>query len=68
MGELTDKVTGRAKQAAGDITGDEETRREGVRDERKGEAKGADQRRGRQGEGRHRPSEGQGFPRLIQAS
>lgn len=41
MGELTDKVTGRAKQAAGDITGDEETRREGVRDERKGEAKGA---------------------------
>ena len=41
MGELTDKVTGRAKQAAGAITGDDETRREGVRDERKGDAKGA---------------------------
>ena len=41
MGELTDKVTGRAKQAAGAITGDDATRREGVRDERKGDAKGA---------------------------
>ena len=41
MGELTDKVTGRAKQAAGAITGDDDTRREGVRDERKGDAKGA---------------------------
>ena len=41
MGEITDKVTGRAKQAAGAITGDDETRREGVRDERKGDAKGA---------------------------
>jgi uncharacterized protein YjbJ (UPF0337 family) len=41
MGELTDKATGRAKQAAGAITGDDETRREGVRDERKGDAKGA---------------------------
>jgi len=41
MGELTDKVTGRAKQAAGAITGNDETRREGVRDERKGDAKGA---------------------------
>ena len=41
MGELTDKVTGRAKQATGAITGDDETRREGVRDERKGDATGA---------------------------
>ncbi len=41
MGELTDKATGRAKQAAGAVTGDDETRREGERDERKGEAKGA---------------------------
>ena len=41
MGELTDKVTGRVKQAASDITGDDATRREGVRDERKGDAKGA---------------------------
>jgi uncharacterized protein YjbJ (UPF0337 family) len=41
MGEITDKVTGRAKQAAGAITGDDETRREGARDERKGDAKGA---------------------------
>ena len=41
MGEKTDKVTGRAKQAAGALTGDEETRREGEREERKGEAKEA---------------------------
>jgi len=41
MGALIDKLTGRAKQAAGAITGDDKTRREGVRDERKGEAKGA---------------------------
>jgi uncharacterized protein YjbJ (UPF0337 family) len=34
-----DKITGRFKQAAGDLSGDEELRREGLRDERKGEAK-----------------------------
>jgi uncharacterized protein YjbJ (UPF0337 family) len=36
---LTDKVTGRIKQAAGDLTGDESIRREGRDEERKGEAK-----------------------------
>jgi uncharacterized protein YjbJ (UPF0337 family) len=36
---LTDKITGRLKQAAGDLTGDDEIRREGVAEERKGEAK-----------------------------
>jgi uncharacterized protein YjbJ (UPF0337 family) len=36
---LTDKVTGKAKQAAGDITGDSSLRREGKQEERKGEAK-----------------------------
>lgn len=36
---ITDKVTGRIKQAAGDLTDDEKTRRQGVREERKGEAK-----------------------------
>ena len=36
---ITDKVTGKAKQALGDITGDSETRREGVKEERKGEKK-----------------------------
>ena len=36
---LTDKVTGKAKQAVGDITGDSETRREGLQEERKGDAK-----------------------------
>jgi len=41
MGEITDKMTGRAKQAAADLTGDDEKRREGVRDERSGKAKGA---------------------------
>jgi uncharacterized protein YjbJ (UPF0337 family) len=36
---LIDKVMGRLKQAAGDIADDPELRREGVLDERKGEAK-----------------------------
>jgi uncharacterized protein YjbJ (UPF0337 family) len=36
---LIDKITGRAKQAVGDITDDGATKREGVKEERKGEAK-----------------------------
>ena len=36
---LMDKISGRAKQAAGDIAGDSSTRREGKNEERKGEAK-----------------------------
>jgi uncharacterized protein YjbJ (UPF0337 family) len=36
---ITDKITGRVKQAAGDLTGDESLREEGLADERKGEAK-----------------------------
>ena len=36
---IMDKITGRAKQAAGDIAGDASTRREGKNEERKGEAK-----------------------------
>jgi uncharacterized protein YjbJ (UPF0337 family) len=36
---IMDKITGRAKQAAGDVTGDASTRREGQREERKGEEK-----------------------------
>lgn len=36
---IMDKITGKAKQAAGDLTGDAATRREGVKEERKGEAK-----------------------------
>ena len=38
MGFL-DKLTGRAKKAAGDVTGDSGLRREGRQEERKGEAK-----------------------------
>lgn len=34
-----DKLTGRAKKAAGDLTGDGGLRRRGRREERKGEAK-----------------------------
>jgi uncharacterized protein YjbJ (UPF0337 family) len=34
-----DKITGRAKKAAGDLAGDSGLRREGAREERKGEAK-----------------------------
>ena len=36
---IVDKITGRAKKAAGDITDDPSTRQEGRREERKGEEK-----------------------------
>jgi uncharacterized protein YjbJ (UPF0337 family) len=36
---IFDKITGRAKKAAGDITGDGSLRSEGRREERKGEEK-----------------------------
>jgi uncharacterized protein YjbJ (UPF0337 family) len=36
---ITDKITGRAKQAAGDLLGHDELKGEGQREERKGEAK-----------------------------
>ena len=36
---LRDKVTGRAKKAAGDLTDDASLRRKGRKEERKGEAK-----------------------------
>ena len=36
---LMDKVTGRAKQAAGDLSDDAGLRREGKQEERKGDAK-----------------------------
>ena len=36
---IIDKITGRAKKAAGDVTGDAGLRRQGAREERKGEAK-----------------------------
>ena len=36
---ITDKITGRAKKAAGDLTDDASLRREGRQEERKGEAK-----------------------------
>jgi uncharacterized protein YjbJ (UPF0337 family) len=36
---LIDKLTGRAKKTAGDVTGDASLKREGSREERKGEAK-----------------------------
>jgi uncharacterized protein YjbJ (UPF0337 family) len=39
MGGITDKIRGRIKQAAGDITNDGSLRRKGVKEERKGEAK-----------------------------
>jgi uncharacterized protein YjbJ (UPF0337 family) len=34
-----DKISGRAKQAAGDLTGDADTKRQGKQEERKGDAK-----------------------------
>jgi uncharacterized protein YjbJ (UPF0337 family) len=36
---IQDKVTGKVKQAAGDITGDKSLHREGRQEERKGDAK-----------------------------
>ena len=39
MGGFIDKLTGRAKKAAGDLAGDEGLRRQGALEERKGEAK-----------------------------
>ena len=36
---ITDKITGRVKKAAGDLADDAELRRDGAREERKGEAK-----------------------------
>jgi uncharacterized protein YjbJ (UPF0337 family) len=36
---LTDKITGRVKKAAGDLADDPKLRRQGRREERKGEAK-----------------------------
>jgi uncharacterized protein YjbJ (UPF0337 family) len=39
MSDITDKVTGRVKKAAGDLTDDASLRREGRQEERKSEAK-----------------------------
>jgi uncharacterized protein YjbJ (UPF0337 family) len=36
---ITDKITGRVKKAAGDLTDDPSLRRQGRQEERKGEAK-----------------------------
>lgn len=36
---IIDKITGRAKRAAGDVANDPSLRREGIKEERKGEAK-----------------------------
>jgi uncharacterized protein YjbJ (UPF0337 family) len=36
---ITDKITGKAKQAIGDVTGDSSTRHEGLKEEEKGEKK-----------------------------
>ena len=50
---ITDKVSGKVKQAVGDVTGDESKRHEGLMEERKGEAKDELlRRRPRAGQGR----------------
>lgn len=36
---ITDKITGRAKQAMGGLAGDADTKRQGEREERKGDVK-----------------------------
>ena len=54
MGGIIDRLTGRAKQVAGDVTNDSGLRREGRKEERKGEAKdelaGAEERADRKAE------------------
>ncbi len=39
MGGLIDRITGRAKKAAGDLAGDPGLRRQGIQEERKTDAK-----------------------------
>jgi uncharacterized protein YjbJ (UPF0337 family) len=39
MAGLIDRITGRVKKAAGDLAGDPKLRQDGVRDERKADAK-----------------------------
>ena len=41
MSEIINKTKGRVKQAVGDLTGDQKLRREGQRDELKGQIEGA---------------------------
>lgn len=41
MGEITDKVSGKIKRAAGVLTGNKKLEREGQLDEAKGKVKGA---------------------------
>lgn len=41
MGEIMDKAKGRIKQAVGSLTGDEDLKQEGEREELKGALKGA---------------------------
>jgi uncharacterized protein YjbJ (UPF0337 family) len=41
MGELIDKAKGKIKQALGGLTGNEELKRQGERDERTGRVEGA---------------------------
>jgi uncharacterized protein YjbJ (UPF0337 family) len=40
MGEIIDKLKGKAKQVEGSLTGDRQRQAEGVADEQKGELKG----------------------------
>jgi len=40
MGEIIDKTKGRIKQAVGSLTGDERLKKEGEKDELKGQLKG----------------------------
>ena len=39
MSDIVDKISGKAKQAAGDIVGDRSLHREGRKEERKGDVK-----------------------------
>ena len=60
MGETTDQAKGRVKQAAGDLTDNDDLKAEGKSDELLGKAKGALDDLQRQGRGCARLRQGQG--------
>ena len=65
MGETTDQAKGRVKQAAGDLTDNDDLKTEGKGDELLGKAKGALDDLQRQGRGRPRLRQGQGRRRTA---
>jgi hypothetical protein len=68
MSAKSDQISGRAKQAVGAITGDEDTKYEGERQEDKGQAQGQARLGRRQGPPRARRPQAQGRQSVIASS